>query len=319
MTVPPLIRSAVARRPGLVSAGLRMPVERGQILMVRVPGADLVPERMALVLRLDWHMRSCFAEVMLVHPHIELAANSDLIISPEHSTLPYWIVAQADTRGVVWMHQLGTLIGEIDDVALEALGDVAVGQPFERAGLATGPPLRGRFDPRWDFKAQEGTAVRTLAADCTSTLLYEGPPYQLDPGCLALEYLDTCGNPETVLYKLLDLVTHDIAFTMDDVAVLEEVGALKISNWTETFGTLADTLYKAFWPLVERALSTIDLLDDTMFDRSIDGWTRDRKRTCGTFRRRSGHNVISASYVSDQDRESSIRLASEHKVTLIDA
>ncbi len=152
--------------------------------MVRAPGADLVPERTALVLRLDWHMQSCFAEVMLVHPHIELAANSDLIISPEHSTLPYWIVGQADTRGVVWRHQLGALIGKLEDVALEALGNVAVGQPFEQEGLTIGPPLRGRFDPRWDFKRQEGEAVRTLAADCTSTLLYDGLPYQLDPGCL---------------------------------------------------------------------------------------------------------------------------------------
>ena len=258
-----------------------------------MPGAGLIPERMVLVLRMDSHQQSRFAEIMLVHPHIELAANSDLVVSPEHSTLPYWIVAQADTRGVVWKHQLGPLVGKLEDLALEALGDVAVGQPFEQEGLTTGPPLRGRLDPRWDFKAREGDTVRTLAADCTSTLLYEGPPYQLDPGCLALEYLDTCGDPETVLCKLLDLVTqYDITFNMDDVAVLEEVGALKISNWTEIFGALGDSLYKALWPLVERALSTIDLPDGTMVDRSIGGWTHDRKRNGGTFQRRSGHNVI---------------------------
>ncbi|MDE2822129.1 MAG: hypothetical protein OXK79_01315, partial [Chloroflexota bacterium] len=192
---------------------------------------------MVLVLRLDKHKRSRFAEVMLVHPHVELAANSDLIVSSEHSTLPYRIVAQADARGIVWTGQLGALVGQLDEEALEALGDVAVGEPFEREGLRTGPPLRGRFDPRWDFKAQEGDVIRALAAGCTSAVLYEGPPLQLDPGCLALESLDTCDDPETVLYRLLDLVTqYDVTFDMADVAVLEEVGALMISNWIDTFG-----------------------------------------------------------------------------------
>jgi hypothetical protein len=147
-----------------------------------MPGAGLVPERMVLVLRMDSHQQSRFAEILLVHPHIELAAISDLVVSPERSTLPYRLVAQADARGVVWTHQLGALIGAIDDVALEALGDVAVGQSLNREGLITGPPLRGRLDPRWDFKGQEGAAIRSLAADCTAALLYDGPPLQLDPG-----------------------------------------------------------------------------------------------------------------------------------------
>lgn len=324
MTVPQSIRSAVARHPSRISAGLHMPVERGQVLRIRVPGDEPAPEeRMVLVLRLDQHQQSSFAEVMLVHPHIELAVNSDLVVSPEHSNLPYRIVAQADARGVVWKHQLGALIGQLDELALEALGDVAVGQPFEREGLRAGPPLRGRFDPRWDFKSREGDVIRTLAADCTSALLYEGPPLQLDPGCLALEYLDTCDDPETVLYRLLDLVTqYDITFDMSDVAVLEEVGALKVSNWTKAFGPLAHSLYKSFfWPLVEQALSTIDLPVDTTVTQptETDGWTRDRKKNCGIFPRRSGHRRISAVYVCDRDRESSIELAIKHDITLIDA
>lgn len=321
MTVPPLIRSAVARRPSRVSPGLHMPAERGQVLRVRVPGADHVPEeRMVLVLRLDWHQRSRFAEVMLLHPHDELAANSDLIVSPEHSTLPYRIVAQASSVGVVWTHQLGALIGQLDEEALEALGDVAVGEPFERDGLTTGPPLRGRFDPRWDFKSREGDVIRTLAADCTAAVLYEGPPLQLDPGCLALESLDTCDDPETVLYRLLDLVTqYDITFDMNDVVVLEEVRALNVSNWIDTFGPLGDDLYKGLlWPLVEQALLTIDLQVDTTALQSPDRWAHNRRRNCGAFQRRPEHSVVSGSYVYDRDRESSIVLAIEHNVTLID-
>ena len=321
MTVPQSIRSAVARRPNRISAGLRMPVERGQVLRIRVAGDDPAPqERMVLVLRLDQYQQSCFAEVMLVHPHIELAVNSDLVVAPEHSTLPYGIVVQANARGVVWMGQLGALIGQLDELALEALGDVAVGQPFEREGLSAGPPLRGRFDPRWDFKAEEGDVIRTLAADCTAAVLYEGPPLQLDPGCFALDHLDTCDDPGAVLYRLLDLVTqYNITFDMSDVAVLEEVGALKISNWIDAFGVLGDDLYKGFTPLVERALSTVYLADDTTVTKPTDEWTRDRKKDCGIFERRSGHGVLSVSYVCDRDRESSIELASTHDITLIDA
>jgi len=275
---------------------------------------------MVLVLRLDQHQQSRFAEVMLVHPHFELAVNSDLVVSPQHSTLPYRIVAQADTRGVVWTYQLGALIGKLDEEALEALGDVSVGESFEREGLWAGPPLRGRFDPRWDFKSREGDVIRMLAADCTSAVLYEGPPLQLDPGCFALEYLNTCDDRETVLDRLLDLVTqYDITFDLSDVAVLEEVGALKISNWIDTFGTLGDDLYRGFSPLVERALSTIYLAGDTTVTKPPDEWTRNRKKNYGICPRRCGHRRISAAYVCDRERESSIELAIQHDITLIDA
>lgn len=320
MTVPQSIRSAVARRPNRISAGLRMPVERRQVLTIRVPGGDPVPERMVLVLRLGQHQQSIFAEVMLAHPHVELAANSDLVVSPQHSTLPYRIVAQASSVGVVWTHQLGALVGQLDEEALEALGDVAVGQPFEHAGLRTGPPLRGRFDPRWDFKAQEGDAIRALAADCTSALLYEGVPFQLDPGCLALENLGACDDPATVLCRLLDLVTqYDITFDIEDVAVLEEVGALKISRWIDTFGSLGEDLYKGFWPLVEQALSTINVPTATKVDQSTHGRTRERKKNYTTFQKRSGHHIISASYVYDRDHGSSVDLVKENKFVLVDA
>ena len=296
-----------------------MPVSRGQLRRVRVADADSVLERMALVLRVDSHHRRDFAEIMLLHSYIELAASSDLVVSPECSTLPYRAVVQADTRAVIWTDQLGNLIGVFDDVALKALGDVAVGQPFDREGLASGLPLRGRFDLRWDFKAQEGAVVRSLAADCTSALLYDGPPLQLDPGCLALELLATCKDRETVMYRLLDLITnYEVVFDLDDVKVLEAVGALRISNWTDTFGPLGNELYKSFWPLVEQALSTVGLPDDLTVDMSADEWAKNRVSNAGAFRRRPRHPVVSASYVCKRDRESSIALASKHGYELID-
>ena len=299
-----------------------MPVSRGQVRRVCIPEADPVSERMVLVLRVDSAPQRKFAEIMLVHPYSKLATSSDLIVSPERSAMPYRIVVETDTRGVVWedkLDQYGALIGELDRETLEALGDVALSRPFDRAGLATGLSLRGRLDPRWDFKAQEGVTVRSLAADCTSTLLDDDLPLQLDPGCLAPGLLATCDDFESTALKLLHIVTeYEVVFDLDDVTVLEVVGALKVSNWTRTFGSLGDELYKSFWPLVERALSPVDLPDDLVADDLIDEWTKDRKSDAGTFQRRPGYHVVSASYVCKRDRESSSQLANDHGYQLID-
>ena len=138
------------------------------------------PERAVLVLRVD--SQRDFAEVMLVHPYVELATSLDLIVSPERSAMPYWTIIETDTRAVVWTYQLGTLIGELDPDTLKALGDVSVGQAVYETSLSSGTPLRGPLDPRWDFKAREGDSVRSLAAGCTSALFSDGLPLQLDPG-----------------------------------------------------------------------------------------------------------------------------------------
>ena len=226
MNVPESIRSVLEGRPRRRPIGVHMPVERGQVRRIRPPSADTVPEieapeRMVLVLRVDSQRE--FAEVMLVHPHVELATSLDLIVSSERSAMPYRMVIQTDTRAVVWTIQLETLIGKFDPEApeaLEALGDVSIGQAIYRTSLSSGTPLRGPLDPRWDFKAREGHVMRSMAADCTAALL----------AGLRFDF-------EATALKLLDIATkRDIVFNMKDVEVLEEVGALKISNWTDTFG-----------------------------------------------------------------------------------
>ena len=223
MNVPESMRSVLEGRPRRRPIGVHMPVERGQVRRIRPPSADTVPEiealeRMVLVLRVDSQWE--FAEVMLVHSQDELVTSLDLIVSRERSTMPYRMVIQTDTRAVVGTTQLETLIGEFDPEALEALGDVSVGQAIYRTSLSSGTPLRGPLDPRWDFKAREGHVIRSMAADCTAALL----------AGLRFDF-------EATALKLLDIATkRDIVFNMKDVEVLEEVGALKISNWTDTFG-----------------------------------------------------------------------------------
>ena len=160
MTVPTPIRSELAERLPRISVGVRMPISHGQVRAIRSPGSDRVSDRMVLVIRVDSQRE--FAEVMLVHPYTELATSSDLIVSPERSAMPYRVVVETDTRAVVWLYQLAALIGEIPPEALEAVADVAVGVSPVAAAFSTGMPLRGRFDPRWEFKALEGAAIRSL-------------------------------------------------------------------------------------------------------------------------------------------------------------
>ena len=317
MSVPETIRSALGGRPRRVSVDVGMRISRGQVRAIRSPGADPVSDRMVLVLRVD--SRREFAEVMVVHPYTELATDSDLVVSPRLSTMPYGVVVETDTRAVVWLYQLDRLIGEVYPGTLEAVGDVAVGVSHVGAGLSTGMSLRGRFDPRWGFKAEEGAAVRSLAADCTSSLLSEGPPLQLDPGCLVPALLSACDDFESAALKLVDTVArHDIVFDLDDVEVLEDVGALEVSNWVRAFGTNGYEMYESFWPLVENALSTISLPVDLTAGSAGGEWANERRVEAGSFFKRDGCDLVSACYVRSADREASIRLAQKYAIRLID-
>ena len=263
MNMPESIRSVLEGRPRRRPIGVHMPVERGQVRRIPPPSADAIPEieapeRMVLVLRVDSQRE--FAEVMLVHPHVELATSLDLIVSPARSTIPYTVVVQTDTRSVVWTDQLEALIGEFDPEALEALGDVSVGRAVYRTNLSSGTPLRGPLDPRWDFKAQEGVAVRCLAADCTSALLSDEP---------FLQQLAECDDVKLRIRSLLNIQYHDIDLTMDDVEKLENWGVLKRSNWTDNLGRLSLEAFDSFWLSVDRALTTLHLPPNLTDDVSI--------------------------------------------------
>lgn len=119
-------------------------------------GSSFTFDRMVLVLRLDSHHLRRFAEIMLVHSNTELATAFDLTIPPESSTLPYTVVVQTDTRSVIWEDQMRNLTGAIAPESLEAVGDVAIGQPCDWEDISTGLPLRGRFDPRWGLQIPRG-------------------------------------------------------------------------------------------------------------------------------------------------------------------
>ena len=257
MSLPESIRSAAEGRSRRRLIGVRMRVSRGQIRSIRcssvgaIPDSD-TPERMVLVLRVDTKRE--FSEVMLVHPYLELATSLDLVVTPEFSTIPYSIVVETDTRAVVWTYQLEHLIGQLDSDALGTVGEVAYGQPLSRKGLCSATPLRGPLEPRWDFKIREGDVIRSMAADCTSTLLADGSH---------LEELAKCVDIQSRIRMLLNIMQHNkTAFTMDDVVGLESLGLLERSSWTDMFGLSGQDHFDYCWLRLEPALDTLSLPRD---------------------------------------------------------
>ena len=170
MAVPELVLSVLPSWTPAEAVGIRMALARGQVCrLTHGLESDELTERLALVLRVD--KGRDYAEIMFVHPYAELATDTDLIVPPEHSSIAYPIVVESDVRGIVWLSQLGTVVGALDASALESLGAVVVGANSGSPDLVSGLPLRGRLDRRWDFKAAQGSALRTLACDCTAAHL----------------------------------------------------------------------------------------------------------------------------------------------------
>ncbi len=325
MTVPQAIREAL---PGTYTAGLLgnslpvEPVERGQIRrLAEGPQAGEPVERLALVLRVD-EIRD-FAEILFVHPYAELATGTDLVVPSEHSRIPYQVVAQTDVRGVVWLTQVGARVGLLDRTALKAVGAVALGEDTASESLVAGPPLRGRFDRRWNFKAAEGSALRTLAADCTATLLDGRALVQLDVGILSPVLLAALDDIESPLLKLLDILrTRDVVFDLDDLKMLDEIGALSEAVWASAFGSFGVDYYdyyEAFLDLLkEGALSKGRIAVDARQEPD-SAQVAGRKPEAGELRTRPSVPLMSANFVYTSDRDMSVSPVDELDLELIDA
>ena len=318
MTVPQTIR-ALSHWDPAESVGNPLPVSRGQIRrLTGVPRADECVERLALVLGVN--DRRDFTEIMFVHPYVELATGTDLVVPSEHSRLAYQVVVETDVRGVVWLTQVGQLVGVLNRTALEAVGAVALREDPASRSLVAGLPLRGRFDQRWDFKAAEGSALRILAAECTASLLDGQAPLQLDIGILSPVLLAASNDRESAMLKLLDILSkRDVVFDFEDLERLGEIGALSETNWTNAFGSIGIEYYESLLrPLIDRALSRGPGVPDAR-EQPDSAWVAGRKPEAGEFGIRPGVPVVSATYVCSSDRDRTVSLADELDHELIDA
>ena len=317
MTVPQTIREALSGWDPAGPIGNPLPVSRGQIRrLTEGPQADERVERLALVVRVD--KRREFAEIMFVHPYAELATGTDIVVPAEHSRVAYQVVVETDVRGVVWLTQVGPLVGVLDRTALEAVRTVALGEDPASHSLVAGLPLRGRFDQRWDFKAAEGSTLRILAAECTASLLDGQAPLQIDVGILSPVLLAACVDRERAFLTLLDIVsTQDVVFDLDDVKMLDEIGALEVSSWSREFGSIGTEYYESLLrPLIDRVLARHPKVTDAR-EQPDSARVVGRRPEAGVLNVRPDFPVVSASYVWSSDQEATAPLPPDHE--LIDA
>jgi hypothetical protein len=255
MSLPDRVLNAVSAHRasmGVISAG---PVQRGDIRRVHPLSTSEGERRICLVLRVDRHRES--AEVMLGHPTPELATDSDVVLRSDATGLGYPIVFQTEVRGVVWLTQIDCLVGRVEAQTLKQIGGVALGDPVP-LGIEVGLALGGAMDHRWGFKVYEGEAMATLAADCTGALIDGQSPWQLDPGLFSPELLSETPDVDALIIDLMHtLSTRIVQFDLEDVEILDRLGALSLDRWMSTFGhDIGRSFFEALQPLINHALAT---------------------------------------------------------------
>ena len=215
----------------------------------RVPAVGADPEdalRLALVLDCD----DDSAEIVLVHPYVELATEADLVFTPDETGVPYSIVVQTRVRSAVWTDQMRgrERVGSLTEEALTEFGRVAFADDPFAVSLRTGTPLAGPADSRWSFKRLEIKALNNLAADRISAVFEDG----LNPRGLSfvLTSQDSYASPS------VSELTARPSESMDGLEALSEVGALNPDTWAKQFGRdLSRDFCNSYQSSIDRVLA----------------------------------------------------------------
>lgn len=158
------LRASSAGEPAPAPVPAGAPIRRGDLRFVRGPQPGQVEPRLVLVMSVDSDVG--FAEVLLAHPYPDMACEVDAVIDRAVSGASYRVVVQSDLQGAVSTGQFGNVVGRLDAEALEEVGRVTTQVDVEGArGIHCGLRLAGVVDPRWEFKSDEGDALRAFTSD----------------------------------------------------------------------------------------------------------------------------------------------------------
>lgn len=318
MTLPDRVRQALADRGEPNPQSTHRSIARGNIRQIDATETGAGDRRLVLVLRVDSEREA--AEIMLVHPYVELATHLDVIAPPSTAT-PYSVVIETDVRGVAWLAQLGRFVGALTGETMDAIGLIALGQSPSAPSVMRGQHLAGPLEPRWAFKVDEGRRLRELSADCTEHLLEDASPWALDPGLFILEKLQSAPNCAAVLLELVDVIaSKKIEFGYEDLDLLDTFGALDAEQWVEAFGIEGLDFYRALIvPVIEEALVRMPT-DERDRQRAAPGdFAMPRRRAdAGPITVRPDTRLITASYLWLDELEDSqtVRVAVERGLTL---
>ena len=201
-------------------------LQRGDIRQVEPCFRPYDAVRLALVLTVDHDEDS--VEMVLVHPYVELATETDLIFAPDETGAPYPVVVQTGIRSAVWTFQMHKRLGSLSEEDLEEFGRVAIDDDSFTVSPRTGPPLAGPVDYRWNFKRQEVEILNYLAADRISDVFEDS----LDSRWLSLSSLqDPAG-----LSLVDEPVAHPYESDMDELEALFEADAFNLDIQANQLG-----------------------------------------------------------------------------------
>ena len=232
MTLPDQLSAALSSHRSRIGDSENRPtgreiVQRGDIRQVE-PCFDDPHDavRLALVLTVDVDEDS--VEMVLVHPYVELATETDLVFTPDETGAPYPVVIQTEIRSAVWTFQMHKRVGSLSEEDLEEFGRVAVDDDSFTVSPRTGPPLAGPVDYRWNFKRQEGEILNYLAADRISDVFEDG---------LDSRWLPSSSLQDLTGSSLVDEpVTHSYESDMDELEALFEVDAFNLDSQANQLG-----------------------------------------------------------------------------------
>ena len=233
MTLPDRLSAALSSHSHRIGDSENRPtgreiVQRGDIRQVGPCFHPYDAVRMALVLTVDPDKDS--AEMVLVHPYVELATETDLIFAPDETGAPYPVVVQTGIRSATWTFQIQMhkRVGSLSEEDLEEFGRVAIDDDPFIISPRTGLPLAGPVDYRWSFKLQEVETLNHLAADRISDVFEDD---------LDSRWLPSSSSQDPASSSLADeQVARPYESDMDELEALLEADAFNLDIQVNQLG-----------------------------------------------------------------------------------
>jgi hypothetical protein len=216
-------------------------------------------ERLALVLKVNSDTNT--TQFTLVHSYVEFATEHDVIIEPAVTQLRYSIVVETDLRAVISTADVGGLVAVVPQKIVAACFEGPDGF-IEEASMFLGLPLLGPLDARWDFKVEEGEAIRELssAAIVSFENLESQWIFEFDEIFAALlQPVDDAPAMALAMYELWLIKGDSLAITPDHIVLFDDRGLLSRDTWSGALGESGihffDSVIIGF---IERARSSIN-------------------------------------------------------------
>lgn len=144
----------------------RLPSGLSQTLALVMP--DVAPELGA---------PDCAVVICLLSAEVWEATDTDCVMKPEETGLPFEVFVALAFRTSIWERQLEPVLGEVDEELFAKLSRAATTYDFTQIGWERrGTPLHGREDPRWQFHSQLGDVARSLQSGVAAAIFSSDEP-----------------------------------------------------------------------------------------------------------------------------------------------